>query len=222
MTDPKFTAADIQQDNAPEMLADLQRLITTHLDKAWKYDEKAEQNRTSAGCYLVQAREACDEGGFKAFHKKFLPDLSRATVYQLLAIGSGKTSAEDVRERARARKAKQREREKESVCDVTDTLAPQAAEPSVTSQTPPAPQAAPIDPEDPHAAHRRLMEKLGEESLVDHWRRCADELRDLLEAIGAEALVKAMSSDFRAEVLALLMAPKSKTNSATAEHQSKH
>jgi hypothetical protein len=50
---------------------------------------------------------------------------------------------------------------------------------------------------DPHAAHRRLMEVLAEESLVAHWRRCADELGGLLEEVGVERLIKAMSAGLK-------------------------
>src|SRR5262249_19834655 len=144
-----------------------------------------------------------------AFHEKFFSNLGRSRVYELLAIGTGKKTVEDVRKDNRERKAKQRA--KERVRDVTDTS--RAITPSVTPVVRDVTymaRAIPAEEADPHAAHRALMETLAAESLTDHWRRCADELGDLLDEIGVDRLLKAMSKDFRAALRARLVKPNGK------------
>jgi hypothetical protein len=79
------------------LLQELGKQITAHLEKADKYDEKADQHRTAAAQLFAQAKELCDEGGFTAFHEKFFPHLGRSRVYDLLAIGTGKKSIEDAK-----------------------------------------------------------------------------------------------------------------------------
>src|SRR5271169_5228020 len=61
--EPKYTAVQIKQD-CPELLLDLGKQITAHLDKARHYHDKAEQHVTAANQLLAQAQEVCDEGGF--------------------------------------------------------------------------------------------------------------------------------------------------------------
>jgi hypothetical protein len=73
--------------------------------------------------------------------------------------------------------------------------------------TPPPALVAPPATDDPHAERRLLNEMLAEESLVDHWRRCSDELGDLLDEVGVERLFKAMSKEFRAALRTRLEAP---------------
>jgi hypothetical protein len=115
----KFTATQVEQD-CPKPLQDLQKRIAVHLDKASKYDEKAEQHRTSAGQLFAQVQKAFDEGGFAAFHEKFFPDLGRSRAYELLAIGTGKKSVEDIREGNRERQARYRANHKALSVTVTD------------------------------------------------------------------------------------------------------
>jgi len=231
MADLKFTAADVQKEQPPALLVDLKARIAAHLSTADKYAEKAahnaekaDQNRNSAGRYLAQACEACDDGGFAAFHENFFPDLGRSRVYELMAIGTGKKTAEDIRKDSRERKAQQRERERqkkkstaatpEKTVRDTPHVTDSVAKPSTPVERPA------VEPDDPHAAHRRLMETLAAESLIDHWRRCADELRDLLDAVGVDGLLKAMSRELRDALVDRLLEPKK--NSANAEHQSRH
>ena len=118
----KFTAAQVEQD-CPKLLQDLQKRIAAHLDKAGKYEEKAEQHRTSAGQLFAQVKETCDESGFAAFHEKFFPNLGRSRTYELLAIGTGKKSVEEVRASTRERVARYRASKAASVT-VTDNTKP--------------------------------------------------------------------------------------------------
>src|SRR6516165_599126 len=118
----KFTAAQVEHD-CPKLLQDLQKRIAAHLDKASKYDEKAEQHRTSAGQLFAQVQKAFDEGGFAAFHEKFFSNLGRSRTYELLAIGTGKKSVEEVRASTRERVARYRASKAASVT-VTDNTKP--------------------------------------------------------------------------------------------------
>jgi hypothetical protein len=116
----KYTAEIVQQEDCPKSLRDLQKQIAAHLDKADKYDEKADQHRTSASQLFARVQELCDEGGFAAFHEKFFPNLGRSRVYESLAIGTGKKSVEDIRASTRERVARHRANKATSVT-VTDT-----------------------------------------------------------------------------------------------------
>jgi hypothetical protein len=162
----KFTAAEVQQ-ACPTSLLGLQKLIAAHLSKAGKYTEKADQHRTSACRYLAQVREICDEGGFDAFHEKFFPDLGRSRVYELLAIGTGKKSVEDIKTSTRERVARHRAKHRASVpasVTVTDGTSV-APTPSVTF----------VQAEIPIEERRARMAALadGPETLVEHWHRAS-------------------------------------------------
>jgi hypothetical protein len=119
----KFTAAIVESDRCPKLLQNLKSRIAAHLDKAGKYAEKAEQHRTSAGQLFAQVQELCDEGGFDTFRRKFFPELSRSRAYELLAIGTGKKSVEDIRAGTRERVARHRANQALSVT-VTDDFSP--------------------------------------------------------------------------------------------------
>ena len=96
MDPTKFTAQQVEQD-CPTQLQDLAKNIATHLDKARKSEEQAEQHYTAAAKYLAEAQAACDENGFKAFQEKFCPDIGRSRAYELLAVVRGKRPSERLR-----------------------------------------------------------------------------------------------------------------------------
>jgi hypothetical protein len=115
----KYSAEIIEHD-CPKLLRDLSKQIAAHLDKARKYEEKAEQHYTAVSQLLVQVRDLCDEAGFDAVRKKFFPDLGRSRTYEILAIATGKKSIEDTRATTRERVARHRAKQAESVT-VTDS-----------------------------------------------------------------------------------------------------
>jgi hypothetical protein len=223
----KYTAAVVRED-CPHSLSDYGKKISAHLDKADKYTEKADQHRTSASRYLAIVHGVCDDGGFDAFHKKFLPKLGRSRTFELLAIGSGKKSVEDTKASTRERVARHRAKRKgESVTSPVTDKAESVTSP-VTDKPParsPAPSPAMLAPDgDPHAERRRLNERLAEEGLVDCYRRCADELPELLDEVGVDRLFKAMSKEFRAALRERLEKPGKPfkhTLTLTAENSSK-
>jgi hypothetical protein len=91
-----ITAAQIAE-NCPAKLTELGQHVAAHLEKAERCDQKADDHRLTAGRLLAQAKELCDDGGFTAFHERFCPNLGRSRTYDLLAIASGKKSAEQFR-----------------------------------------------------------------------------------------------------------------------------
>jgi hypothetical protein len=117
--EPKYTAVQIKQD-CPELLLDLGKQITAHLDKARHYHDKAEQHVTAANQLLAQAHEVCDDGGFAAFQEKF--NLGRSRCYELKAIAGGKKSIEDIRASTRKSVARHRANKALSVTVTDSTL----------------------------------------------------------------------------------------------------
>ena len=81
---------------------------------------KAEDNRTTVEKRLADVHAKCKADGFKAFKAKWAADFGRTKLYQILAIGSGKKTHEQVREEERVRKAKQREAVRDNA-NVPDT-----------------------------------------------------------------------------------------------------
>jgi hypothetical protein len=109
--DPKLTADQIQQGE----LGDIGERIQAHLVKAERYDQKArdqdkkaQNHRVSAACLLAEAKAACTDEGFEAFHAKFCPELGRTRTFELLAIADGTKSLEQTRAETRKRVAKHR------------------------------------------------------------------------------------------------------------------
>jgi len=136
MDPTKFTAQQVEQD-CPTQLQDLAKNIATHLDKARKSEEQAEQHYTAAAKYLAEAQAACDENGFKAFQKKFCPDIGRSRAYELLAVVRGKKTLGEVkdstRERQRRHRAKKAEQKSVTVTDpaaATSVEATKSGEPT--------------------------------------------------------------------------------------------
>jgi hypothetical protein len=121
----QVTADQIEKD-CPAQLSNLGKRIAAHLEKADKYDDKANNHRISAGQLLAEAKQACDDGGFTAFRERFCPNLGKSRAYELLAIASGKKSVEQVRGANAERK--RRQRDAASVRDVTESRPPTTAE----------------------------------------------------------------------------------------------
>jgi hypothetical protein len=111
ITETKFSAAQIEGD-CPVMLQDLGKLIAVHSEKAKKCENKADQHYNTIARLLATAYGACDEIGFTAFQQKFIPDLGKSRVHELLQIGNNKKSVEETRADTRARVAKHRANKK--------------------------------------------------------------------------------------------------------------
>ena len=138
----KITAAQIKE-SFPAELEDLGELIAVHLEKSRKYDDKADQHRATAGRYLAQAKDLCDEGGFEAFREKVCPDLGRSRAYELLAIANNRKSVSELRASTRERVARHRANKTESVT-VTDSRTDAATmeDPATSAEERKAPYAA--------------------------------------------------------------------------------
>lgn len=98
-------------------------------EKAGVELRKADDNWTTVTQLLAEAKAKCSAGGFKAFKKKFCPNLGRSRIYELLRIGSGKETLEESRAAKRASVAKSRKkgRRVSATNDVVDKLAEVAA-----------------------------------------------------------------------------------------------
>jgi hypothetical protein len=107
LTEPKFTAQQIETD-CPDVLKRIGKEITARIKKAGKQIEQAQNHSISVDKLIAQARELCNDGGFTAFQRMFFPDLGKSRVYELLAIGTNKKSAEETRADTRSRVAKHR------------------------------------------------------------------------------------------------------------------
>jgi hypothetical protein len=73
-----------------------------------QYEGKGEQHKIAIGKLLVQAKEACDAGGFTAFRERFCPNLGRSRAHELLLIASGKKTIEETKTPTRERVKKHR------------------------------------------------------------------------------------------------------------------
>jgi len=96
----------------PVEIEDIGKRIAAHYDKLRKCEDKAEQHKIAIGQLLAQVQQTCDEGGFEAFHQRFVPQLGRSRAYELLQIGSGKKTVEEVRTATRERVARHREKDR--------------------------------------------------------------------------------------------------------------
>lgn len=87
--------------------------------------QKADNHWTAATLRLAEARKVCAETGqsFKDFKEKYAPDLSRATLYRVIAIGSGKLTIEEQRKEWREEK-----REKRAAKNVSQTKLSETAQ----------------------------------------------------------------------------------------------
>jgi hypothetical protein len=116
-----------------ELLENLGRRISAHLERAARCDAKAADHRISAGRLLVKAEAWCKSSGlnFDAFHEKFCPHLGRTRTYELLQIASGKKTDEQIRASNAERNRNHRAEKKaaEVVRHVTDEPLPEQAQP---------------------------------------------------------------------------------------------
>jgi len=146
-------------------LADLGKEIAARLQKVRAYEtaasekagvelQKAQDHRDAIAKLLVEAKAKCRGLGFKTFKEKYCPDFGRSKIYQLLQIGRGDTTADEIRETKRVQKRK--ERAVRDTGNVADNSAAVATEPEPTPavSTPrgsPAPRSArrKMPPDDP-------------------------------------------------------------------------
>jgi hypothetical protein len=109
------TAAQIKK-GCPAEVETLGRQIAARLQKVRDYEAKAQEkagvelrkaddNWTTVTQLLAEAKAKCDAGGFKAFKERYCPNLGRSRIYELLQIGSGKKTVEQVKAEGRGRKA---------------------------------------------------------------------------------------------------------------------
>ena len=123
LTSPKFTAADIEQD-CPAHLQQMGKEIAARLkkiEKIDKYVEQAENHTISITQTIMRAKELCDEGGFNSFQERFFPNLGKSRVYELLAIGTGKKSIQEIKASTRLRVTKHRANKTAASVSVTVT-----------------------------------------------------------------------------------------------------
>jgi hypothetical protein len=98
-------------------------------DARWLHEKagvelrKANDNWTTVTQLLAEAKAKCSTDGFKAFKKKYCPDLSRSRIYELLQIGSGKKTIEESRAAKRKSVAKSRGKKESATDDVADKSA---------------------------------------------------------------------------------------------------
>lgn len=125
-------------------LDDLGKRIVARLDKVRAYEAKA---REKAGIELrkaddhwntltqelAEAKAECDKGGFKAFKAKYCPNLSRARIYKLIAIGSGKKTLEESRAETRESVAQSRRAKVSPTSPVVGDKSAQPASPPPAS-----------------------------------------------------------------------------------------
>jgi hypothetical protein len=113
-------------------LEHLGKHIAAHLLKARAYEAKvhekagvelrrADDHWNTVTQLLAEAKAKCGAGGFEAFKRKYCPDLSRSRIYELLAIGSGKTTVAETRARKRERVAKSRAKAESATGSVADS-----------------------------------------------------------------------------------------------------
>jgi hypothetical protein len=106
---PKISARQIETD---ARLQQLGKEITERLEKARKYDQLAEDHIIAVNARIAEAKELCDDGGFKKFRELFCPQLGKAQAYVLHAIGAGKKTLEQHRNEQRDRQRKSRSNRK--------------------------------------------------------------------------------------------------------------
>jgi hypothetical protein len=185
----KVTAAQIKKGCPVEVQA-LGRRIAAHLQKVRDYEaraqekagvelRKADDNWTTVTQLLVEAKAKCDIGGFTAFKEKFCPNLSRSRIYELLQIGSGKKTVEQVKAGSRGRKAKQRAKNKAQV--VRDShgqgLHESIESPEVKPLSVTVTESAEVSIEQRSAEHAVLDLSPDEKVMAEYadWLRAADE-----------------------------------------------
>jgi hypothetical protein len=127
---PLLTAARIKKD-CPVLVQDLGQLIAVHYDKLVQCEGKAEQHKIAMGKLLMQAKEACDAGGFTAFRERFCPNLGKSRAHELLLIASGKKTLEETKTTTRERVKKHRAAKKAVASKVSASSVTVTDEPAV-------------------------------------------------------------------------------------------
>ena len=107
LTVPKFTATQIETD-CPAQLQDLAKELTEGFEKLYQQKTLVSDQEIAVKKLIAEIEALCDVGGFAAFQKMFFPNLGKSRVYELLAIGTNKKSAAEIRASNRARVAKHR------------------------------------------------------------------------------------------------------------------
>lgn len=121
----KFIAAQIEV---------MRRYETAAEEKAGHELKKAEENRATIEKRLADVHAKCTRGGFTAFKAKYAPDFGRTKLYQILAIGSGKKTREQVRTEEREKKRAQRAAKKSSgQTDVPNAAAGNGGDPEASA-----------------------------------------------------------------------------------------
>jgi hypothetical protein len=100
--------------DATDKLEQAGKFIAAQIKKAREYEhaakekvehalKKADEHWTTVTQRLAEARKLCIESkqSFKDFKKKYAPDISRTTLYRVIAIGAGTLSIEEQRKRLR-------------------------------------------------------------------------------------------------------------------------
>jgi hypothetical protein len=118
--EPRVTAAQIEKD-CPARLQEIGEEITKRLNRAQEQAKLLDEEVMKLRELIAQARELCDGSGFDAFREKFFPNLRKSRFYEMLAIASGKRSAEETKASNRERQAKHRAKRAASVNSVTVT-----------------------------------------------------------------------------------------------------
>ena len=107
LREPKFTAAQIEKD-CPARLQEIGREIVKRLEKAEKQAQLARDHVIAVDQLLAEAKELCDDGGFRKFRELFFPQLGKSQAYALLGIAAGKKTLAEHRTAERERKQKSR------------------------------------------------------------------------------------------------------------------
>ena len=126
MSDKKAKFDDVQINNGA--LKEIGKQIAERLKKVKQYEERAaekagvelkqaQNHRDSIAQLLAEAKQQCSGLGFKVFKEKYCPDLGKSRIYELLAIGEGrKTTDEIVQRRYRQGKREQDRRSTDGQC----------------------------------------------------------------------------------------------------------
>jgi hypothetical protein len=80
LTEPKFTAAQIEND-CPVRLQDLAKRITEGLEKVCEQKKLADDQEIAVKKLIAEVKALCDVGGFAAFRERFFPNLRKSRVY---------------------------------------------------------------------------------------------------------------------------------------------
>lgn len=103
----KLTSAQVES-GSPDRLKQIGKEIEVRLRKADKQANLAQDQLIAVEKLLSEAKELCDDGGFKKFRELFCPHLGKSQAYELLAIAAGKKTLIEHRADARDRQRRSR------------------------------------------------------------------------------------------------------------------